>query len=114
MGHISLQYGTYLYTVWDISLQYGTYLYTVWGIYLCSTGHNLITGWDTYLYRMGIYMHYVTVITVWDIYLYGTCISIQYGTSHLSIQDGTYIYSVWDIYLYSMGHISIVWGIYYM
>ena len=104
MGHIYIQYGTSFITVWDIyiysmghlSMQYGTYL---------------ITGWDTLSIQDGnLYMQYVTVITVWDIYLYGTCSSIQYGTSHLSIQYGIYISIQYGTSIYSMGHICIHHG----
>ena len=85
-----MQYGTSLYAVWDISLysmghlymQYGTSIYAVWDISHYRMGHLSIQDGN-------LYMHYVTVIAVWDIYLYGTYISIQYGTSHLSIQYGT-------------------------
>ena len=137
MGHLSLQYGTSLITVWDIShysmvhlsLQYGTYLitlwesiYTVWGHLYIQHGTYLITLWE-YIYTVWghLYIQHGTYLyTVWDIYLYSMGhLSLQYGTSLitvwdiLSIQYGTYIYAVWDIYLYSMGHLSyIVWDIY--
>ena len=40
-GHLSIQYGTSLITIWDIYLQYGTSTYAVCDIYLYSMGHKL-------------------------------------------------------------------------
>ena len=76
MGHLSLQYGTYLYTIWDIlysirhlTIPYGTSIYAVWDIYLHSIGN----------------------------------LSLQYGTSTTCIQSGASIYTVWDISHYRGG-----------
>ena len=88
MGHLPIQHGTSIYTVWDtrmghrlshysmghIYIQYGTYIHTVWDIYTFSMGH--------------ISIQYGTW-SVWDIYL------------GYAVQHGTYMYAVWH-----MGHIS--------
>ena len=78
MGHISIQYGTSIYSKGHICIQHGT-------------SPNIVC--DIYLYIKGTSIH-----TVWDI--------SHYNMRHnLYLQYGTSTHAVCDIYLYSMGHI---------
>ena len=81
----------------DISMQYGTFLITVW---------------DTSLYRMGIYICIMWLSLQYGTYISMGHVSLYSMERHIYLFSMGYIYSVWDIYLYSMGHLSIVWGIY--
>ena len=80
MGHLSLQYGSSYYIVWDISH------YSMGHLYIYSMGHLSLQ------YGTSIYI-------VWDI--------SHYSMGHLSIQYGTSFDIVWDVSHYSMWHLSL-------
>ena len=85
MGRLSLQYGTYLITVWDVSL--------------FSMGHLSIQYGNLSLQCRNLSLQYGTSIhTVCDIshYSMGQALYTVWSEIH-NTWYGTYLYIVWDI-----------------
>ena len=75
MGRLSLQYGTYLITVWDVSLFSMGHLSIQYGASLITVSESLITLRDVYPYSN-----------------FFVCDISHYSMGHLFMQYGTYLY----------------------